>query len=182
MPDTITIIRHAEKPLAKNRAPFGVTAEGEENFKSLTVKGWQRAGALAVLFAHGSSAIGLRRPTLIYASSPSGPSRRPIETIMPLAAKLHITPNVSFTKGDEAALAADVLTQDGHVLICWQHEQIPVLAKYLTGQDAVDRPVPALWPDDGYDDVWSFSRDNDGSWRFTLLAQNIFHHGSETGR
>ena len=46
----IMIIRHAEKP-PDSGGPFGVTAGGEKDAESLIIQGWQRAGALACLFA-----------------------------------------------------------------------------------------------------------------------------------
>src|SRR5690242_9682793 len=134
MPTTIMLIRHAEKPPAERRSPFGVTLEGAQDRRSLTVQGWLRAGGLAALFGAGHAPpAGLPRPGAIYASSPAGPSRRPFETVIPLAAKLRLTLNASFSKGDEESLAAHVLKQAGHVLICWQHEQIPIIAGYLIG-------------------------------------------------
>lgn len=40
----IMVIRHAEKP---TQAAAGVKQKGEESPHHLTVRGWQRAGALA---------------------------------------------------------------------------------------------------------------------------------------
>ena len=46
----IMIIRHAEKPDDAGTV-FGVTIEGHQDPEELTVRGWQRAGALATFFA-----------------------------------------------------------------------------------------------------------------------------------
>ena len=46
MPGTeILLIRHAEKPDDSDSGP-GLTSDGRDDPKSLTVRGWQRAGAL----------------------------------------------------------------------------------------------------------------------------------------
>jgi hypothetical protein len=46
----IMVIRHAEKP-DDSGTVFGVTTEGLQDPEELTVRGWQRAGALAT-FSH----------------------------------------------------------------------------------------------------------------------------------
>jgi hypothetical protein len=50
------LIRHAEKP-AKDGAPFGVNRKGLRSKEALAVRGWQRAGALATLFAPVSASV-----------------------------------------------------------------------------------------------------------------------------
>src|SRR5215470_11750425 len=98
------LIRHAEKP-AKDAVPFGVTVEGERNKESLEVRGWQRAGALANLLAptngHFQHAT-LAKPQFLFASKPlrRKGSRRPIETVTPLAQKLGVGINSSFPRYD----------------------------------------------------------------------------------
>jgi hypothetical protein len=92
----IMVIRHAEKP-SGDGPPFGVTADGEKDDKSLTVRGWQRAGALACLFAPARGPLqspALATPGVIFASqaSPTKGSQRPPETIMPLAERIEIMP------------------------------------------------------------------------------------------
>jgi len=42
----IMVIRHAEKPTS-HPPPYGITLEGVREKESMTVRGWQRAGALA---------------------------------------------------------------------------------------------------------------------------------------
>src|SRR5437667_3230237 len=108
MSPKILLIRHAEKPDEKNA---GVSPDGTQNEKDLTVRGWQRAGALACFFAS---------PSALFASHSS--SNRPRQTLLPLAEKLGIAINMDYGKGDEDRLAARAKTCDGVVLICWQHE------------------------------------------------------------
>jgi hypothetical protein len=57
---------------------------------SLTVVGWQRAGALVERFdtAFGAVRTGLTRPTHLFASNPSNQSRRSLETVTPLSQRL----------------------------------------------------------------------------------------------
>ena len=63
------VMRHAEKP---NGRFSGVKETGDSNPHDLSVRGWQRAGALACLFApaHGplQDAL-LARPAFIFASA-----------------------------------------------------------------------------------------------------------------
>ena len=138
---TIVIIRHAEKPEPGGHA--GVDATGAPDAKSLTPRGWQRAGIWTEIFA---PSIGpppvLPRPTAIFASAPEthgqkaageegGRSRRPLETVTSLAAKLGIDVDLRFTKGKEDALATAVSTLQGVALVCWQHEKIIAIARAL---------------------------------------------------
>src|ERR1700731_1891716 len=46
----VMIIRPGEKPTIKNQPPFGVTQDGEQDWESLTVRGWLRAASLGRLF------------------------------------------------------------------------------------------------------------------------------------
>jgi hypothetical protein len=51
-------------------------------------------------------------------------SKRPFQTISPLAQELNVAPVLDFGKGQEDALAKQVLAQSSVVLISWQHEAI----------------------------------------------------------
>lgn len=132
---TILVIRHAEKPEAAG--DNGIDATGAEDPESLTPRGWQRAGAWAELFAPSlGQQPALPKPTAIFASAPAShaeiaaagggsKSRRPLETITPLAAKLGIRIDLHFAKGAEADLAAAISAIKGVVLVCWQHLPSP---------------------------------------------------------
>jgi broad specificity phosphatase PhoE len=157
MPPLVMLIRHAEKPVV-GRAPNGVTADGSPDPESLTPRGWQRAGALVGLFSPDPSrATGLPTPTHLFASQvgPHSSSRRPLETIQPLADRLGLTVDVRFLKEELGQLAAAILAIDGVVLVSWEHHLIPSIANMLIGDTT---SVPQVWPDDRFDVVWLIDR------------------------
>ena len=131
MPTKIMVIRHAEKPDDKHK---GVTSHGDEDNESLIVRGWQRAGALTVLFDPTIGSLqnaALAVPKAIYASDPKkaseadddddkkgSKSKRPLQTITPLAERLGIKDKVKvkFAKGDEKHMVESVLAESGVVV------------------------------------------------------------------
>jgi broad specificity phosphatase PhoE len=165
-PKRIMFIRHAEKP-GTGTDGNGVTPEGAEDDESLTVRGWQRAGALASFFSKPE-----RCPTAIFASGlgPGSKSKRPMQTVTPLADLLNQTKQVAFMttylKDDLKPLMKDVLSREGVVLIAWEHKGIPDLARQLSGAAS----VPPNWPDDRFDMVWVFDK-SDSDWVFSQLPQ-----------
>jgi hypothetical protein len=183
----VMIIRHGEKPTVKHQPPYGVTADGEQDWESLTVRGWLRAGALETLFApsRGPLPNHLAKPSVIYASKPRSPgvaadseasrSKRPLQTVSPLAEKLGLAPRLPFGKGDEKALAAEVLQQTGVVLICWQHERIAAIAAELVGKAPPGTTIPSDWPDDRFDLVWVLDPPAGaiGRWSFFQVPENL---------
>lgn len=183
----IMIIRHAEKPPSAPPygPPYGVLDTGDQDPESLTIQGWQRAGALTCFFDPTYGPLQnshLAKPQFLYASKQKNlkHSSRPDETITPLANKLGLEININFMKGEEEKMVEDALQKSGIVLICWQHENIPTsaeegpgIAKYIldTGSynlsqvpqcllygDSPDpiKGAPDKWPDDRFDVVWVF--------------------------
>ena len=189
MPSKIMIIRHGEKPTVKRESPYGVTADGAQDFESLLVRGWQRAGALAALFAPARGPLqdaNLAVPTLIYASEPEkndadseghkgSKSLRPLQTIQPLAGRLGLTPDLGFEKGQEKELAKDVMSQSGVVLISWQHESILDIVKHLIKGAAVAGSIPGDWPGERFDIVWVLAPPTaqNPSWVFVQVPQRL---------
>ncbi len=158
-PTKIMVIRHAEKPTA-HPPPYGITSEGARDKESLTIRGWQRAGALASLFAPTNGLFqdsSLAGPQFIYASKSMrrNGSRRPIETITPLAEKLAIRINPNYSKVEGESMLDEAFLCDGVVLICWQREFIPKLADHILGSNT----APQNWPEDRFDMVWVFDHD-----------------------
>ncbi|WP_171166054.1 hypothetical protein [Streptomyces sp. I05A-00742] len=75
--DTVMLARHTEKPREKDdggKPPYGVTEDGERNEHALPVRGRQRAGAPAALFAPTRR---LRRGARVPRSLLSGDRRDP---------------------------------------------------------------------------------------------------------
>lgn len=192
MPSKIMIIRHGEKPTEKSEKPYGVNADGKQDFESLLVRGWQRAGALAVLFDPARGPLqspDLAIPDIVYASygkdkpdDTGSKSQRPLQTITPLADRLGITPNTQFEKGDETPLAADVMKRAGTVLISWQHQNILAIVNALTAGKPVHGTIPAAWPDDRFDIVWVLTPPVAGTdfWTFTQVPQCLLSGDKRT--
>lgn len=198
LPRKIMLIRHAEKPDVygdKNVIYSGVGQIGNQDEESLVTLGWQRAGGLASLFDPKPplqpvvSSL-LEPPTVIYASDPfyrkKEPSQRPCQTILPLASKLGITPDIKFKGTDFDDMVMDVLTQHSAsdvVLICWQHQDI--LARSSGAECIVDEIVKQSgaslknlptqpWPGNRYDMVLVFDQVDGGCYtRFSQVPQML---------
>jgi hypothetical protein len=175
-PTKLMIIRHAEKP--GDGKPFGVRARGERDDKSLTTRGWQRAGALARFFAplegrgrHPALAAPNALVAAGHRKAEEQSSRRSPQTLRPLSQLLGLTIDDRFSKGHEADMMKAALARDGVVLIAWAHEFIPAILANLPGATA----TPKQWPDDRFDLVWILDRSSDAArgstWTFTQAPQ-----------
>ncbi|AZO32395.1 hypothetical protein [Mesorhizobium sp. M1B.F.Ca.ET.045.04.1.1] len=170
----IMIIRHAEKPLP-DRPELGVDELGQQDDKSLTVRGWQRAGALACFFCNPPPPLQI--PKAIVASAPikkdgSGSrSLRPTQTITSLAQRLKIEPDTRYSKGQEKVAGPAIGQNQAPTLVCWQHESIPDLAAEITQSTEI---APTSWDDDDYDSIWilRFSADEQ-RWSFSRELQRL---------
>jgi len=161
-PETIYIIRHGEKPDEPSTKPHGVDFQGVHNKHCLLPRGWQRSGALTALFdpALGSLQGGLRTPTTLLCPSYGGPDKtvehRAYQTIEGLADRLGLPIISPFMVGHEAQLIGSLISDySGILLICWEHDQIPVLASALP--DVPGTEIPGKWPDDRFDVIWAFT-------------------------
>jgi hypothetical protein len=180
--DRIILMRHAQKPTHEPKH-IGIREDGTADPESLTVRGWQHAGALAAVFA-GSRSNALSefgaRPDVIFAAGIGkkkvraggkeveigSHSRRPVQTVTPLAETLGLAVVTTYTKGEEPALVADALGRPGTVLICWQHENIVDIGNLITGNSTT---VPQSWPEEQYDVIYVFDRAGD-VWSFRQVS------------
>jgi hypothetical protein len=175
VPKTVIVIRHAEKPLG-DAPPHGVTADGVADPESLTPQGWQRANASVDFFVgadDGPGSSGLPVPTHLFASQvgPHSSSRRPLETLQPLADRLGLQVDTRFPKQAIGLLAQAILATDGAALVSWEHHLIPSLAALLMGQPSL---VPTIWPDDRFDLAWVFEREAGGTGlRFRQVPERL---------
>ena len=171
----IMLIRHAEKPLHPSNGPQGVNPDGQEDPHSLTVTGWMRAGALVELFcpSRGDSPAELGRPDTIYASAfnasvhGGGHSKRSMQTVSPLAARLGLEVVKLYAVGDEAHLAKAIRNRPGATLVAWHHEALLSICHHL---GEVHPSPPDHWPADRFDLIWTFTPDGHG-WRFAQIPQ-----------
>ena len=172
MCDKIMLIRHAERPSA-DKSVRGVTQEGVKNKEELTVRGWQRAGALVRFFAPLDNCFvhsALARPEILFAckAGPEAPSLRPQHTLLPLAALLQVEFNFDYFEGEEEELVKTVLSAEASTaLISWKHNNMNVIANAILG-DKIG--APQHWPFNRFDLVWIFDKSG-SSWSFTQIPQ-----------
>jgi hypothetical protein len=168
----IFLIRHAEKPTGTG---IGVLESGEQDDKSLSVRGWQRAGALAVYFGDAKRDGVIEAPRFLFASHSS--SARPEKTLVPLAEKLGVNINLTFGKGDEDQLVKAAIECEGPVLICWQHDYMVAVADRILGDN---QTAPREWPTNRFDMTWVFDWDAAAlRYGFTQAPQRLLGGDSE---
>jgi hypothetical protein len=137
-PATILLIRHAEK-----------LTDGQID---LSPTGFERARLLPNLFSPAGARPDLPTPQVLFATHVSEHSNRPVQTVTPLAAALHLPIDDSFKNEDYAALAAALLSgkyAGKVVLVVWHHGNIPQLASDLGAT-----PPYTPWPDTQFDRIW----------------------------
>ena len=182
---TVLIIRHGEKVDGPWPGP-GLTKRGDANDKSLVIRGWQRAGAWSVLFGAGLGGTDYPRPDRIFAVDPKGdpsqkPTRRPYETVIPLAARVGL-PIEKRVQGQEVALAAEIeaLTEESVVLVCWEHKSIgEALLPALLGKKR-SAGVPSEWQGTRFDVVLRLDRAKPGgAWTFRQLFPCVLSGDSD---
>jgi broad specificity phosphatase PhoE len=178
-PRKLMLIRHAEKEPDAGGPPFGVTVDGEKSKHSLIPRGWQRAGALVPFFREASG--GIETPDAVYASKVGAEpimnngqdiskSLRPQQTVTPLVEALDLSGGLQtpYAVGEESQLVQTIYdTEDGVVLVAWEHNHIPSIARALCPQ------APDSWPDERFDEVWILTPSDDGAWVFGQVNQSL---------
>ena len=193
LPQQIYVIRHGEQPPEplpgqsdlSSGPPFGVDFDGNRNAHSLSPKGWQRSGALTALFGPAvAPKVGLRTPTALYATAYRDAAvtkiHRPYQTVLGLSRRLGLPIQSPDLLGQEAAFADAVLSSGAEmVLICYEHHHIPALVRGIPTVDGT--AIPAVWPDDRYDVIWTFALDPDGGhYVFGQVPQQLLDGDSDT--
>lgn len=178
----IMIIRHAEKPAKDGCPPFGVDQDGKADEDSLSPLGWQRAGALTVLFAPARGALqdqALASPRHLFACGAEEKRKRlrPVQTVTLLAERVGTKVDRSFQKGQEVELADHVMGLEAPVLISWEHNNLHLIANRILGDSST---VPQGWPEDRFDVVWVFDL-VDGSYQFRQVPQLLLPGDREAG-
>lgn len=188
-PELILIIRHGEKPddPASASRSFSVDSNGNSDRHSLTPRGWQRSGALTVLFAPATGPLrgGLRTPSKLFSPDYGIPAKtvthRTYQTIQALSERIDVRIKTPFAEGQEGDLIKKILdTADQTVLICWEHHHIPALAAAVPTLPGTAIP-PAAWPGDRFDLVWCFTRaPGKKLYTFSQIPQRLLKDDVET--
>lgn len=179
-PQKLMLIRHGEKEPDPGPPPYGVSAEGVQDKHSLSPRGWQRAGALVPFFRR-AWVHGIETPDAVYASCIGSSvliadghdiskSLRPQQTVTPLVDALGPMKGLQtpYAVGEEDALVQTILdSENGIVLVAWEHNHIPGIAKAFADQ------APGSWPKGCFDSVWVLTRSMDGKYRFEELPQSL---------
>jgi hypothetical protein len=173
-PKQVLIIRHGEK--------VGDPKKDDDGGNDLSIRGSARAAALPSLFVPGGSQLACEfdfdppsfagsyeqiplkgprprfpTPQNVIATQQSKHSKRPIETVTPLAIALglHVNDRFADTDADIKEMTDAILHNrsfaDEIVLICWHHGKIPAIAK------ALGISKPPKWDGKIFDRVWQIT-------------------------
>ena len=164
-PKTVVMIRHGEKQLKTDSV--GNIIYDEKNQPEFTdylsVKGWQRAGALSYFFTLNENYTCFGRPVAIFAGKqvPKHPSARPIDTIKPLASLLHMQVLHPYSDPEYKNLVNLIMNSNKYkgqfVIICFEHQHIPLMAECFGVTNA-----PKTWDEDVFDRAWVIQFDKNG--------------------
>ncbi|MCB9230296.1 MAG: hypothetical protein H6581_01415 [Bacteroidia bacterium] len=195
-PQTIVLIRHAEKPAcatndscskyydvnvcpdlcdSKKKSPVDTTHCACK--ESLAPCGKIRAESLAIWIPCWYPKLKQIFATAIdHGKCPkSGGSKscRPQQTVDPLVAKLRDVPyDTTIAKDCICKLAQTVLSGEFRgdtILICWQHEEIPTIAYYL-GADTTNF---SKWPPCNFDWIWELNYSGENSSNYYSIQKYI---------
>jgi hypothetical protein len=173
-PGHVYIIRHAEKP---SNGSIGIDIEGDPDPHSLIPRGWQRSGAIGVLFTGSALVPPDRLICPDYGATTT--VHRTYQTLLGLAGLTQQTIESPFAEGSEGPLAAAVTAQySGTVLISWEHHHIPDIAAGFRTNTA----PPTQWPEDRFDLIWRFTLTNadPATYDFDVLPQHVLGGDPQT--
>jgi len=184
VPKTVFIIRHGEKTAKNQQVDFEEWHFSKS--KPLSVRGWQRAFALAPYFSMESDIIKkYGQIKALFAPKPDNyyKSVRPIQTITPLAGLLGLRINHDFAldKNQIPALAKHI-TEDSAlhgqvVLIAYEHHHIPALLDAFKVKNHLK-----AWPNNVFDwvVVLEFDTDSQECVSYAILPQQLLYDDSKT--
>jgi hypothetical protein len=174
---TLLMIRHGEKPCADG---LGVDEHGKANPDGLTPTGWARAGALVTLFAPNSTTVNsaLPSPGALVTPKYHKPVHRAYLTLLPLSRRLGVAILAEHAVDAHPAKIANSLVamETVVVLLCWEHDHLVKIADAVAHTLPVANPgdVPTSWPDDRFDVIWRFDRDEQArTWAFASHGQQL---------
>ena len=157
-PTLILALRNGEKPADAEDpgrplgdAGPGLDEHGEVNSSSLTIRGWQRAGALAGSRLCRSLPPGGDEVSVLVPQYEHPRNHRAYQTVDAVAQNLGSEPESICDAGDVDGLFASVMAHRGTVVVCWEHDALARFCRHLAPV------VPEKWPEGRFDVVWRFT-------------------------
>jgi len=156
MPQTVVVIRHAEKP-------------SDESNIHLSEKGYARAAKLPQFFLRFDSATAIR--LIAQGQKRADSSLRPIETVMPASQQFQQPIQHQFVKGESRAMVEFIRSNpafdDKTVVISWGHDELGAISAMLGANQGE-------WSSKIFDRAWVFRFNADGALvRFEEVAQDL---------
>ncbi len=174
---TLLMIRHGEKPGTDG---LGIDEHGNANPDGLTPQGWARAGALVTLFAPNSTTVNstLPLPGALVTPRYHKPVHRSYLTLLPLSRRLGVAILAEHAVDAHPMKIVESLVamETAVVLLCWEHDHLVKIAGAVALIMPVANPadVPTSWPDDRFDMIWRFDRDEQTqTWAFGSHDQQL---------
>lgn len=173
-PGLVVCLRHGEKPANAedpstpvDAAGPGFDLAGRASPRSLTIKGWQRAYALAATDLCGRAPAEAGAITILVPDYRGNAERhRPYQTMYPLALRRGVDSEHPCRKDEIDELRDEVLDCEGIVVVCWEHNALEELVKKLVDVDVE-------WPKGRFDMLWLLRPDADGENRFQPVDQRL---------
>lgn len=139
----VIIIRHGEKP-----------EEGD----NLSCAGLNRALALpTVLNRLLPTPPDYTYVPLIGTDNQKTSTARMFQTVTPYVVQHNLIVNSDYVVTNAAGLAKELRRKRGTVLLVWEHDNIPEIAKALGIKDLQE------WPDDDFDSIWTITFSGGGA-------------------
>lgn len=133
LPTEVVIIRHGEKP---------------KHGDNLNCAGLNRALKLASVLPRFGNFQQIYAPRL-DALNNTTVSARMFQTALPYTAKYNAKINTMYGKNNESAVAAAIRKDSGDILMVWEHNRIPLLAREFGVVN-----FPQSWNNNDFDSVW----------------------------
>ncbi|TFY98617.1 hypothetical protein [Ramlibacter rhizophilus] len=181
MPSPIVLLRHAEKP-DPARGIGGVDERGAADDRSLSVRGWQRAGALSRWLAPAEAPGPFGEAAACWAAGTSAvhTSLRPVQTLVPLARRLGLGLRDDLDSDEPDGAAAQMPVAGGTLVVAWRQDSLPALARSVAARLGAPASIPPQWPADCFDLLWVF-RPHAGGWRFEQHPQRLLDGDRTSG-
>ncbi|AXG71653.1 hypothetical protein KORDIASMS9_03910 [Kordia sp. SMS9] len=158
-PKEILIIRHAEKP-------------AEATNENLSTKGYERAAALAYYLP---ATFGTIDHVFAAGVGLKSPSKRPVETVTPLATRFHKKIHDGFLKYQYPEMVTHIFDDhtytDSNIVIAWQHTDIEAIATAFGTKDVPITP----WAEACFDLVWKLTYNGDKTYSLTQIPQLLMY-------